>query len=71
MPIKEISGCIGCKSCIEACPTDVIAYNKDTEKAEIVHQQDCQICHLCRLNCPVNAITIDAEKHIPVIVSWR
>ncbi|MEF8731231.1 MAG: 4Fe-4S binding protein [Candidatus Accumulibacter meliphilus] len=71
MPIQQISGCIGCEACVKACPTDVIRMNRNTNKAEIRYQEDCQICHLCRLNCPVDAITITPEKSLPVMVSWR
>jgi NAD-dependent dihydropyrimidine dehydrogenase PreA subunit len=71
MPINQISGCIGCEACVQSCPTDVIRMNKETNKAEIMYPEDCQICHLCRLYCPVGAITITPEKSIPVMVSWR
>ncbi|WP_086980773.1 4Fe-4S dicluster domain-containing protein [Vibrio aphrogenes] len=71
MPIHQISGCIGCESCIKSCPTDVIKLDKKTQKAVIAYPEDCQICHLCRLYCPVGAITITPEKSIPVMVSWR
>ncbi|WP_368501395.1 ferredoxin family protein [Oceanobacter sp. 5_MG-2023] len=71
MPIHQISGCIGCESCIKSCPTDVIKLDQETKKAVIAYPEDCQICHLCRLYCPVGAITITPEKSIPVMVSWR
>lgn len=71
MPIHQISGCIGCKTCIETCPTDVIQFNAQKNVAVIQYPEDCQICHLCRLYCPVGAITITPEKSIPVMVSWR
>lgn len=70
MAINSINGCIGCGDCVTACPTDVIRLNKKRNKAEIVYPSDCQICHLCRMYCPVDAITITPEKTIPVIVSW-
>ena len=70
MPIKRINGCIGCEECIKSCPTDVIRLNSETKKAEILYPEDCQICHLCRMYCPVDAITITPDKSIPVIVSW-
>ncbi|WED24695.1 ferredoxin family protein [Vibrio sp. JC009] len=71
MPISQISGCIGCKTCVESCPTDVIQFDEKTKKAVIAYPEDCQICHLCRLYCPVGAITITPEKTLPVMVSWR
>lgn len=70
MTIENISGCIGCGECVRSCPCDVIRINKDTGKAEIKYPADCQICHLCRMYCPVDAITLSPEKTIPVIVSW-
>lgn len=71
MPISEISGCIGCEACVRSCPTDVIQFDAKRKKAFIAYPEDCQICHLCRLYCPVNAIGITPEKSIPVMVSWR
>lgn len=69
MSISNISGCIGCGTCVTVCPTDVIRLN-NKGKAEIKYVADCQMCHLCRMYCPVDAITISPEKEIPVIVSW-
>jgi len=71
MPINEIAGCIGCRTCVETCPTDVIQFDEKNQRAYIAYPEDCQICHLCRLYCPVNAISITPEKSIPVMVSWR
>lgn len=71
MPIHQISGCIGCRTCVNTCPTDVIQFDEKNQKAVIQYPEDCQICHLCRLYCPVNAISINPEKTIPVMVSWR
>lgn len=71
MPINEISGCIGCRTCVDTCPTDVIQFDEQNKRAFIAYPEDCQICHLCRLYCPVDAINITPEKTIPVMVSWR
>lgn len=70
MPINDISGCIGCGTCVKTCPTDVIRMDPKTNKAVIQYAADCQICHLCRMYCPVDAITISSDKSIPVMVSW-
>jgi NAD-dependent dihydropyrimidine dehydrogenase PreA subunit len=70
MSISKISGCIGCGTCVQTCPVDVIRLDPKTKKAKITYVEDCQMCHLCSMYCPVDAITIDSEKSIPVIVSW-
>lgn len=70
MTIQSIDGCIGCGTCVKTCPTDVIRLSTKNGKAYIAYPQDCQICHLCRMYCPADAITIAPEKSIPVIVSW-
>jgi len=70
MTIEKIQGCIGCGTCVETCPTDVIRQDPETDKAFIMYPEDCQMCHLCRMYCPADAITINADKSIPVVVSW-
>lgn len=70
MSVQSIKGCIACGTCVKTCPTDVLRLDKKTGKAFIMYPDDCQICHLCRMYCPVDAITISPEKRIPVIVSW-
>ncbi|BCS95267.1 [Fe-S]-binding protein [Desulfoluna limicola] len=70
MTIQRIEGCIGCGTCVKTCPTDVIRQDPKTKKAVIKYAADCQICHLCRMYCPVDAITISSDKSIPVVVSW-
>ncbi len=70
MTIEKIQGCVGCGTCIETCPLDVIHLNPETNQAFIKYPADCQMCHLCRMYCPEDAITINAEKSIPVVVSW-
>ena len=70
MAINSIDGCIGCGTCVQSCPTDVIRMDPNTGKAVIRYVADCQICHLCRMYCPVDAITITPDKSIPVVVSW-
>lgn len=70
MGIERIEGCIGCGSCVAACPMDVLRLNEKTGKAEIRYSQDCQVCRLCEQYCPANAITITDERTLPAIKAW-
>ena len=72
MPVELIDTdkCIGCGTCVATCPMDVFRMDEAAGKSTIAYQEDCQICHLCRMYCPVDAITISPEKSIPVVISW-
>jgi len=53
MSVENIDNekCIGCGTCVATCPMDVFRMDKATEKSKITYQEDCQICHLCRIYC--------------------
>ncbi len=55
MAIERTDGCIGCGTCVKTCPTDVFRLDRKAKKAVIQYPGDCQICHLCRMYCPVDA----------------
>jgi NAD-dependent dihydropyrimidine dehydrogenase PreA subunit len=46
--------CIGCGSCIGACPANAIAF--DDGKA-VIDQDKCVKCGACKDTCPVSAIS--------------
>ncbi len=51
--------CIGCKNCVDTCPTGAIRPvdpSKRWSKTHIPHPQECIYCGQCLVNCPVNAI---------------
>jgi NAD-dependent dihydropyrimidine dehydrogenase PreA subunit len=72
MPVENINEekCNGCSTCVDTCPMDVFRMDEDTEKSAITYQEDCQICHLCRIYCPVDAITITPAKCVRPMVGW-
>lgn len=52
--------CIGCKSCMQACPYDALYINPDTNTAEkcnyCAHRVEAQMEPACVIVCPVQAI---------------
>lgn len=63
--------CIGCGICVKTCPMDVLRLDAKTGKSTIVYKDDCQICKLCQLFCPVDGtITITHEKTAKPMVGW-
>jgi NAD-dependent dihydropyrimidine dehydrogenase PreA subunit len=72
MPVENIddSKCVGCGTCVATCSMDVFRMDKSTSKATIAYQEDCQICHLCRICCPQDAITITPQKSLRPMTGW-
>lgn len=60
--------CTGCQTCVEFCPTDIIRVNA-TSKAYAAYPDDCQMCFLCAIDCPVKAITIRI-KRLSTLPEW-
>jgi NAD-dependent dihydropyrimidine dehydrogenase PreA subunit len=50
---------------------DVFRMDPETEQSKIVYPEDCQICHLCRVYCPVDGtITVTPVKGVKPMVGW-
>ncbi len=60
----------GCGECVEACLMDVIRLDGDKDLAVIKYPADCQICYLCQVYCPVEAITITPQASRPIVLAW-
>jgi Fe-S-cluster-containing dehydrogenase component/formate-dependent nitrite reductase membrane component NrfD len=71
--------CIGCKSCMQACPYDALYINPDTNTAAkcnfCAHRVENNIQPACEVVCPVQAITSgdldDPSSRISQIVTTR
>lgn len=53
--------CNGCGMCVDDCPLDVIRMDEETHTAYIAYPGDCQVCYLCELACPVEAVDVTPE----------
>ena len=62
--------CIGCGRCEEVCPHGV--FSMEGFKARIVKKDLCMECGACVLNCPPNAIEVNAGVGCAtaIIKSW-
>ena len=49
--------CIGCLKCIEVCPHGVFVKH---EVVTMSHKDLCIECGACQMNCPTNAISVNA-----------
>ena len=72
MPIEKIDNdlCNSCKVCVEACPMDVIRWNKETRKPIMQYVDDCIACYNCEMDCEVQAIYVTPQRGSAVTPSW-
>ncbi len=68
--IIDMNLCMGCGTCIDSCPMDVIRMDTVTQKAVIKYPEECMVCLFCERDCPEGAITVSPEKKVPVLVSF-
>ena len=50
------TACIGCTKCAQRCPSGAILFKP--YEIHAIDQEKCIKCDICRLVCPVNAITV-------------
>ena len=56
-PVMDTSRCIGCGSCVSACPEKSVLGLIDN-KSELINPANCIGHGACKTACPVNAITL-------------
>jgi Fe-S-cluster-containing hydrogenase component 2 len=44
--------------------------DEKTGKATIAYQSDCQNCHICKMYCPVGAVTTNTDMELPPMIGW-
>jgi NAD-dependent dihydropyrimidine dehydrogenase PreA subunit len=65
--------CIGCNSCVEICPTDVLMPNPEKKKSPIVlYPEECWFCGCCVEECPTKgAIRLEHPLSQKISVNWK
>jgi DNA-directed RNA polymerase subunit D len=62
VPVITISDkCDSCKQCIEACPRNVFAVDKN--KVVVENPYECSQCNLCVEECDMHAISVGSESN--------
>ncbi len=56
--------CTRCGTCVDMCPMDVL--RQFGKVPYISYRVDCMTCHLCSIYCKAKAISIGAERAVPV-----
>jgi len=54
----DAAKCIGCRRCTEVCPHGV--FEMSNGRARIAEKDSCMECGACALNCPSDAIEVNA-----------
>jgi len=55
MVVVEKDECIGCETCVPACPVQAITMQ---DGVAVINQETCTQCETCVGTCPVEAIKI-------------
>lgn len=56
LPYIDEQRCIGCRRCVEVCPTQ--ALDQITDKAYLRYPERCNYCTVCEEVCPTSAIAL-------------
>lgn len=55
----DVEKCVGCNTCVDVCPIDVMIPNPEKGKEPIVvFAEECWFCGSCVNDCPKEAITL-------------
>jgi formate hydrogenlyase subunit 6/NADH:ubiquinone oxidoreductase subunit I len=64
--------CVGCRHCLEVCPTDVMMPNPEKGKPPIVlYPEECWFCGGCVEECDHDAITLVHPASQNISVNWK
>lgn len=65
----DLDLCFGCMKCIEVCTVNVFDvlstpnHPTSEKKVDPTREEDCFMCFVCEMVCPVDAILVDRGGH--------
>ena len=64
--------CVGCRRCTEVCPHGVFDMDTIGRTAYIADKDSCMECGACAMNCPAEALKVDADVGCAaaIIIGW-
>lgn len=57
-PVIDEEKCVGCGTCAQICPLDVLKYDKQERKVTVRYPDECWHCRACAIDCPKEAIQL-------------
>jgi NAD-dependent dihydropyrimidine dehydrogenase PreA subunit len=54
----DLQKCNGCRLCYQLCPLDIITWNDENNKPHVKYPDECQLCFICQVECPVKAVKV-------------
>ena len=71
-PTIEVEQCIGCRSCVDFCPNDVLDFDEVAGKARVKNPYNCVVeCRACSKLCPVDAIAFPDEEEFSSFIKMK
>lgn len=62
-PIMVAQRCIGCKTCIRHCKSNVLSFERTTQRVRVKDSPGCpSACRTCARLCPTGAVTFSDEE---------
>jgi len=62
-PILDPGKCTGCRTCVDFCRNDVLAFDESAGKATVKNPFNCVVeCSACERLCPQGAIAFPDDK---------
>ena len=64
--------CVGCNTCVNSCPLDVMIPNPEKGKEPIVvYAEECWFCGCCVEECPMGALTLVPPAKQTISTIWK